>query len=260
VKGEIGSSHGDAPTGPAEAGPGPRALIVNADDFGRNQAINAGVIIAHEQGIVTSASLMVRYPAAGEAAEYGREHSALGVGLHVDLYEWEYQGDSWVEIYEIVPVTDAGAVAAEVERQLGRFRELMQREPTHLDSHQHVHVVEPAVASVLSQAAARLGLPLRRVSEEISYSGDFYGQTKQGLPVEGAISVERLVEIVRSLPEGITELGCHPALGDAVDSVYRTERQRELEALCDPCVRAAIDEEGIVLRSFQAAVTPERRP
>jgi predicted glycoside hydrolase/deacetylase ChbG (UPF0249 family) len=44
-------------------------LIVNADDFGQSAGINRGIIAAHEQGMVTSASLMVRWPAAHEAAD-----------------------------------------------------------------------------------------------------------------------------------------------------------------------------------------------
>ena len=44
-------------------------LIVNADDFGLCAGVNQGIIEAHERGIVTSASLMVRYPAAEAAAE-----------------------------------------------------------------------------------------------------------------------------------------------------------------------------------------------
>src|SRR5437870_3779943 len=43
-----------------------RYLIVNADDFGLSPGVNRGIIEAHEHGIVTSASLMVRWPAAGE--------------------------------------------------------------------------------------------------------------------------------------------------------------------------------------------------
>ena len=49
-----------------------RALIVNADDFGLSPGVNAGVARTHEQGILTSASLMVRQPAADEAAAYAR--------------------------------------------------------------------------------------------------------------------------------------------------------------------------------------------
>jgi predicted glycoside hydrolase/deacetylase ChbG (UPF0249 family) len=49
-----------------------RYLIVNADDFGQSHGVNRGVIEAFENGIVTSASLMVRWPAAVEAAAYAR--------------------------------------------------------------------------------------------------------------------------------------------------------------------------------------------
>src|SRR5262249_22921163 len=62
-----------------------RYLIVNADDFGRSAGVNRGIIQAHEQGIVTSASLMVHWPAAREAAEYGRGRPGLSLGLHFDL-------------------------------------------------------------------------------------------------------------------------------------------------------------------------------
>jgi len=49
-----------------------RRLIVNADDFGQSPGINRGIMEAHERGIVTSVSLMVRWPAAVEAAAYAR--------------------------------------------------------------------------------------------------------------------------------------------------------------------------------------------
>ena len=51
-----------------------RLLIVNADDFGLSPGVNAGVIEAHERGIVTSASLMVRWPRREQAAAYALEH------------------------------------------------------------------------------------------------------------------------------------------------------------------------------------------
>lgn len=55
-------------------------LIVNANDFGQSAGVNQGIITAHEQGIVTSASLMVRWPAAVEATAYGRAHPEFSLG------------------------------------------------------------------------------------------------------------------------------------------------------------------------------------
>lgn len=62
-----------------------RRLIVNADDFGRSPSINAAVIRAHQQGILTTASLMVNEPAFDEAAALAKQNPNLGVGLHLTL-------------------------------------------------------------------------------------------------------------------------------------------------------------------------------
>jgi hopanoid biosynthesis associated protein HpnK len=62
-----------------------RRLIVNADDFGRSPSINAAVIRAHREGILTSASLMVNEIAFDEAVELAKQNPKLGVGLHLTL-------------------------------------------------------------------------------------------------------------------------------------------------------------------------------
>lgn len=226
-----------------------RTLIVNADDFGRTQGVNRGVVHAYEQGIVTSATLMVRWPAAGEAGAYACDHPALSVGLHLDLAEWEYVEGGWRPTYEVVDAESEDAVAAEVERQLERFGELVGRPPTHLDSHQHVHRSEPA-RSALARAGDRLGVPVREVTAGVQYRGDFYGQDGRGYPVPGAITVEGLLGVLERLPAGVTELGCHPGYPDDLDNVYGEERRVEVATLCDPRIRQAIDEMGIRLASF----------
>jgi predicted glycoside hydrolase/deacetylase ChbG (UPF0249 family) len=227
-----------------------RLLIVNADDFGQTAGVNRGVIEAHERGIVTSASLMVRWPAAAEAATCTRTHPALGLGLHVDLGEWARRGEEWVAVYDVVPLGDEGAVAAEVERQLGEFRRLTGSDPTHLDSHQHVHRGEP-VRSVLVRLARGLGVPLRGCTPGVAYRGDFYGQTHRGEPCPDAIGADALIELLASLPEGVTELSCHPGYGGGPGSMYDAERAEEVKALCGPRVRAAVADSGIELVSFR---------
>jgi predicted glycoside hydrolase/deacetylase ChbG (UPF0249 family) len=224
----------------------PRSLIVNADDFGQSPGVNRGVIEAHERGIVTSASLMVRWPAAESAAAYARVHPSLTVGIHVDLGEWVFREATWVPIYEVVPRNDRTQVTAEISRQLNEFGRLMGRQPTHIDSHQHVHREEP-VRSILRRMARELGVPLRGNSRRVRYRGDFYGQTEEGSPLPELISVEHLMAILNALPGGVTELGCHPGLGDDLETMYRTERTDEVNVLCDARVRAAITSLGIRL-------------
>jgi predicted glycoside hydrolase/deacetylase ChbG (UPF0249 family) len=229
---------------------GTRSLIVNADDFGRSREINSGVIKAREHGILTSASLMVRWPAAAEAAAYGRDNSGFSLGLHVDLGEWAFGDGEWFPVYEVVSVEDPTAVEAEVRSQLATFRDLVGRDPTHVDSHQHVHVSDPVATPVVRKLARELDVPLRSQSPHVTYRGDFYGQTPTGDAFHEAISVESLVEILVALPPGITELGCHPGEGDQIGTTYSDEREVELTSLCDPRVREIIESEGIVLCSY----------
>jgi predicted glycoside hydrolase/deacetylase ChbG (UPF0249 family) len=152
-------------------------------------------------------------------------------------------------VYEVVNLDDEASVAGEVERQLDTFRRLAGREPTHLDSHQHVHRHHP-LRSVMIRIAGDLQVPLRHVSPWIQYSRRFYGQTDKGYPYPEGISIESMLSLLAELPGGVTELGCHP--GDGTDSglVYGGERAAEVRVICDPRVRAAIVDAGIHLCSF----------
>ena len=228
-------------------------LIVNADDFGQSPGINRGIIRAYENGIVTSTSLMVRWPPAAQAAEYARERPKLSVGLHLDLCEWSFQQGAWRPLYQVVAVQDAAAVKEEVFRQLEAFRALLGADPTHLDSHQHVHAREPA-RTVVTEIANNLGLPLRQVSQ-MQYCGSFYGQTSQGDPLPQAITFDSMVKILRDLKPGITELGCHPGLGEDIHTMYSAERSQEVRVLCDPRLWAVIEAQGIELCSFRSVAS-----
>ncbi|HEY3552969.1 MAG TPA: ChbG/HpnK family deacetylase, partial [Solirubrobacterales bacterium] len=145
------------------------------------------------------------------------------------------------------------AVAGECRAQLERFRALLGRDPTHLDSHQHVHESEPAKATA-EGLAAELGVPLR--NRAIRYEGGFYGQSGKGEPYPEGITVERLSELIRALPPGWTEIGCHPAAGPVPTSSYDAERQKELETLRDPQVKNLLNVMQINLCSFAQANSP----
>jgi predicted glycoside hydrolase/deacetylase ChbG (UPF0249 family) len=228
---------------------GEKYLIVNADDFGQSPGINRGIIEAHERGIVTSASLMTRWLAAGEASIYAREHPELSLGLHLDLGEWVYRGGSWVPLYTVIPQDDALVVEREISRQFELFYYLIGRHPSHVNSHQHVHMREP-VRSITLQICESLGIPLRNLCPDVHYFTKFYGQTTEGLPLPAYISLERLIEIVSTLPNGLTVLTCHPGYADDLKTMYKVERLQELKVLCDPRVQATIDALGIKLCSF----------
>jgi predicted glycoside hydrolase/deacetylase ChbG (UPF0249 family) len=224
-------------------------LIVNADDFGLSPGVNAGVARAHEHGILTSASMMVRYPAAAEAAAYARATPSLGVGLHVDLCEWAQRNGEWTMVYEVVPTQDPAAVEAEVRAQVARFRELVGRDPTHIDSHQHVHGWS-RMTETFVRIASEVGVPLRHHLGGVQYCGDLYGHDPKGNPIPEALTPAAVIEIIRELEPGVTELACHPGLGADTGSVYDVERAQEVELLCDARVAEALRRERVELRTF----------
>ncbi|MCP9488027.1 MAG: ChbG/HpnK family deacetylase [Gaiellaceae bacterium MAG52_C11] len=194
-------------------------LIVNADDLGYTEGINRGILEAHERGIVTSTSLMVDRPAAERGVELARQAPRLSVGLHAVL--------------DHVPPERC---EEDLVRQLARFEELVAGRPTHLDSHHHTQR-EPGLRETFAAFAEREELPMRERS--VLHDPRYYGAP--------AIGVERLLEILGSLQEGETELGCHPGYADGLVSSYTVEREQELRTLTDPRVRARIDELGIEL-------------
>jgi predicted glycoside hydrolase/deacetylase ChbG (UPF0249 family) len=230
-----------------------RFLVVNADDLGLSEAVTEGIFRAHAEGVVTSASLMVRQGAAPAAAEAAAAHPELAIGLHVDLGEWIYERGEWTQAYLHCDTDDREAVEGECRAQLERFRALLGGDPTHLDSHQHVHESEP-VASVAEALAAELGVPLR--NRTIRYEGGFYGQSGKGEAFPEGISPERLATLIRELPPGWTEIGCHPAAGPVPTSSYDAERQVELRTLCDPSIREALNVTNVKLCSFAQVNRP----
>ena len=207
-------------------------LVVNADDFGLARGVNDGIIEAHSGGIVTSASLMVQRPAAGEAAELAAAHPELSVGLH-------FEDDGSVELDD--PVQAERVFAAQLER----FRELLGRDPTHVDSHHHVHARRQAVFGSLVEP---LGVPLRN-DGRVSYIGEFWGQPD--LSHVRRAFLRRLVEA--EAREGFSELGCHLArISDDLRSSYLHERAIELQTLTEPGLRDELESTGVRLVSFHA--------
>jgi chitin disaccharide deacetylase len=221
-----------------------RYLIINADDFGYARGVNAGIIAAHQHGIVLSTSLMVDAPLAAEAAALARQQPKLGVGLHFTVTD--HNGP-------LVDLLSVAAVERELHRQYQRCCDLLGHPPTHLDSHHHVHLRRELKPLFVAWAEEQQ-LPVRSLGS-IHYNGSFYGQGYdeewRSYPAPELIGVENLEKILRSLPEGVTELGCHPAyLSPDLDSSYASERQIELTTLRNTRVFTLIRELGIVLTNF----------
>jgi len=226
-----------------------RFLIVNADDFGMTDGINAGVMEAHKHGIVTSASLMVKQPRAREAAVLAATQKRLGLGLHIDLVEWEPVAGEWQQIYARVDLDDPAQVAREIAEQLEQFIDLVGRQPDHLDSHQHVHL-EGHVRNESIRVARDLSIPLRGLDSRVAFCGEFYGQQRRSEPYPEGITMANLLRLTDAMPGGYTELMCHPGFAYDVRSVYGPERESELRTLCHPDLSVGLASRGVAIRSF----------
>lgn len=247
-----------------------KRLIVNADDFGRSAGVNAGVLEAHARGIVTSATVMVLEKAAArgirEAAERAR---GLSLGLHFSLTGGSRTAAAARDVPNLAPGgvfrrtreelphrLPAEEVLLELEAQIGIFEVLARKPPTHLDSHHHV-ALHASVAPVFAAVAKKRSLPVRAASEDARralraagvrtpdrFVDSFYGE---------AATFEELEKILGGLPEGTTELMCHPGRADQdlrQGSTYVDEREWEIEVLCDPNIRALARSQKIELVGF----------
>jgi chitin disaccharide deacetylase len=127
--------------------------------------------------------------------------------------------------------------------------ELVGQLPSHLDAHHNAHH-DPCLRPAFLELARQHRLPLRGYSP-VRYFAKFYGQW-DGVTHLEQVSVESLVRMLKTeVGEGWTELSCHPGYVDSDwSSGYSQEREAELRTLCDPRVRAALEERQIRLVNF----------
>ncbi|HEV2251244.1 MAG TPA: ChbG/HpnK family deacetylase [Candidatus Limnocylindria bacterium] len=144
-------------------------LIVGADDLGLSPGVTRGILDAHRDGVVRSASLLVTFAAGQEAANFARAEPGLEVGLHLDLVGGTPASDP-AEIRSLVDADGRfhrlaqftgrlvsgrirlAEIAAEIRAQAARARE-WGIEPRAWDSHRHTHLMPPV--SIVVAAIAR---------------------------------------------------------------------------------------------------------
>ncbi len=216
-------------------------LIINADDFGYGCGVNRAIAELHDQGVVTSASLMVNTPSTAEGVAMAAARPGLSVGLHVNFTN---------EAQRLVDFDDPAVCRRELRRQFDHFVALTGRPPTHLDSHQHVHR-RPSCQPSFLELAAEHGLPLRDRAP-VTFKGGFYGQWEYGISEREKVSFDALTGIVSTeLRRGIYELAVHPGYLDAAaDYVYHRDREWERETLADPRLPALLRDQAVELISY----------
>lgn len=245
-------------------------LIVNADDFGLSKGQNYGIVEACRHGVVTSTTAMVNGEAIEHAAALSRDLPDLGVGMHFVLtlgmpltampgltregvlgkWIWERAEEGTLPLEEI---------ARELDCQFNRFVDLFGREPTHIDSHHHVHMI-PAIFPLVAEFARRKGVALR-----VDRQADMPGEMGVDLPpttdgFSSAFYGDEISEALflsvldRSVQQGerSLEVMAHPAFIDNTirKSAYCWPRLTEMEVLTSTSLKYAIAERGYRLGTF----------
>jgi hopanoid biosynthesis associated protein HpnK len=271
-------------------------LIVHADDFGLSEAVNRGVLAAHENGIVTSTSIMAGGAAFEHAASLASRCPSLDVGVHLTLTEQRPVADSVPSLVDadgrFAPHATRFAarylrgeialadVRAELQAQIRRVRE-HGIAPTHLDGHQHVHVL-PGIARVVAELARENGIRAVRVPAERlrAYMLKDRARAKRvaeqlaigalsalaplaplrrvdrfvGFYFGGRLNEQNLRTVVVHLPtRGTAELMCHPGIEDPASPYghWGYSWAAETAALTSPGIRALLAERGVRLIGYR---------
>jgi hopanoid biosynthesis associated protein HpnK len=274
-------------------------LIVNADDFGISEAVNRGIVDAHDRGIVTSTSIMATGAAFEQAVELARSRPGLAVGVHLVLTEHrplvgaalvpslvEADGQFAARVAQLLAKDLRGRISLpevrlELDAQLTRVR-AAGVEISHIDGHQHVHVL-PGIAGVVAELAAQHGVAAvrypaervrgymlrslkhaRRLAEQTALrlfcessplkhlrrSDDFVG-----FYLGGRLDEANLATLLEDLPSGRTvELMCHPGdeeMRPTQDWAYAWAAERD--ALTSPRIRELVMARGVQLISNREA-------
>ncbi|WP_088069781.1 chitin disaccharide deacetylase [Gottfriedia luciferensis] len=221
-------------------------LIVNADDYGYSKGVNYGIIEAHINGIVNSATMMMNMFAVEHGVELAKAYPTLGLGVHLVLTAGK---PVLADLETIVdengvfhkqsfwsnqPTVNLDEVEKEWDAQIQKFLSF-DLKPTHLDSHHHIHML-PILQPVIAKLSQKYELPVR-ISENHQIDGitpftdqlltDFYGSD---IPLN---YFETIKERINKGAESV-EIMVHPALIDnhlKNGTSYCFERLTELDIL-----------------------------
>jgi predicted glycoside hydrolase/deacetylase ChbG (UPF0249 family) len=256
---------------------GLKRLVINADDFGFTPDVNAGIIHAHREVVLTATTLMANGEAFEDAVRCARETPALDIGCHLVLV----QGSSLVSGRPL-PETARQLLLALARRQIDVYQELRVQidkilssglRPTHLDSHKHTHAL-PGIFRVVVRLAHEFSIPYVRLPFDATVpfarrSCDFarrrYSQWARGYNIcmtdhfmgfrlTGSLTEKTFAAAICSLPDGMTEFMCHPGfVGPALLQArtrLKESRLSELEALTSPRIRELIAAQRVHLADF----------
>lgn len=266
-------------------------LIITADDFGISKEVNEAVEDGHKNGVLTAASLMVAEPFAADAVERAKDMPRLGVGLHVALSRALPASDpkyipalvddnGWLRT-DLVGAGFRFFFLPEVRRQLAieikaQFDAFARTGLSldHVNAHNHLHL-HPTVLSIILETGKQYGMRAIRLPKDrnakglgaafltpwlalmrarIAKNGVHHNDTLLGLDETGFLNSEAMTKLIDNLPDGTTELMCHPATGpwENMDPMAcGFHHDQEYAALIDTSTRNAVTNSGANLIAYR---------
>jgi predicted glycoside hydrolase/deacetylase ChbG (UPF0249 family) len=272
-------------------------LIVHADDLGLSEPVNSGILEAHRNGIVTSCSLMATGAAFDHAVGIMASAPTLDIGVHLTLVEErplskledigtlvDQEGCFFKDATQFIKRYMLGQVSLdEVRLELDlQISKILDHgiHVSHLDSHQHIHML-PGIRGVVGRLAKKYGIRAIRYPKERLRPYMFRANgtasrllqlaalnafctvahtSKQlrpdhfvGFFFGGRLNEVNLRCVLENLPpNGTCELMCHPGQPDP-SVLYRHWHYSwadELNALTDKSLRRSLDDVGVKLISY----------
>ncbi len=251
-----------------------RLLIVNADDCNLTPGVTRAILECHDKGILSSTTFMINLPVERSTVRELHKRKNLGVGIHLNVTlknpiskpasvksllspdgKFRKVGEQTTELPK------AGELEREYQAQIDLFKKVFGHRPTHLDTHHQVHD-HPFFFRVLNDLAIKNKLPLRRSKQllakprfKLAASTDYmFGN----LTVEGYWRKAPLETTLANLPQGVSEIMCHPGYNDAdlrAISSFTVGRPEELRLFSAPAFRKQLQTHSIRLAHFGMCYT-----
>jgi chitin disaccharide deacetylase len=259
-------------------------LIIRCDDIGFCHGVNMAFKRIADQGMVSSASVIVNTPWLDEAVEILKQHPEISVGIHLNL------NSEWKE-FKWGPVTPYGQVPSLVD-PFGKF----------YGSRKEFFSHRPEVSEVAKELRAQINLAQRK-GLKISYIDNHMGTAISTLEFQAemeklakeyhigisryfgekevpnvydvppAHKLSQALKNLETVTNGLYLLVCHVGTDDAEMQAMTDlnsfglknmskHRQAEADVLCSPTYKAALQAGGIQLVGYRAILEQEkmRRP
>jgi len=262
-----------------------KQLIVNADDFGLTEEINKGIIRCYQEGILRSASILANGIAFEDAVLLARENKGLGIGVHLCLVE-ERPVLSAEEISSLIDENGCfpknyikflikfcfkKIKPLDIEKEFdAQIKKVIcaQVRPTHLDSHQHIHMI-PSIFNIVLKLAKKYDIKSIRLvqsgecylcrlflcffafhnKKKLKKNNMSYPEYFLGFDNRGNLNYSILGRWLRNLNFGTTEIMCHPGYKSTTDrySHWNFHWEEEMFMLIKPELKRLIKDLDVEL-------------